>query len=253
VAAGTERGSAGEDGVGRLILVRHGESEGNQVRRFSVTSDIGLTELGIEQARAAGRRIAERFRPAALVASPFRRAQLTADLIAGEIGHRSAIRTEKDLRERSIGDLAGEPYDAMRRHPTFDPERFWEWRPPGGESLVDVAARAGRVLARLAADHPDDDVVVVSHGGVMLALCAHVEGGWYRPRVASNCELLVVAHDAGGGCGSRRSRRVRRAVLLEVRAAGPAATVAMAMAMRVGDEVPSVATSLLPLTRCRRS
>ena len=199
MGAGTESGSAGQGGRGRLILVRHGESEGNQVRRFSVTSDIGLTEVGVEQAREAGRRIADRFRPATLVASPFRRAQLTADLIAREIGHRSAIRTEEDLRERSIGELAGEPYDSMRRHPTFEPERFWEWRPPGGESLVDVAARAARVLERLAAEHPQDDVVVVSHGGVMLALCAHVEGGWYRPRVASNCELLLVTHASGGG------------------------------------------------------
>jgi len=186
-----------ESAAGRLILVRHGESEGNQVRRFSLSPDIGLTELGIEQARAAGRRIARSFRPTTVVASSFRRARLTAELIAREIGHAAEVLIEDDLRERSIGDLAGQAYDSMRHHPTYDPQRYWEWRPPGGESLVDVAARAGRVLDRLVARHPAEDVVVVSHGGVMLALCAHVEGEWTRPRVARNCELLVVSHAPG--------------------------------------------------------
>lgn len=182
---------------GRLILVRHGESEGNQVRRFSLSADIGLTELGVEQARAAGRRIARHFQATTVVASSFRRARLTADLIAGEIGHSAEVLIEDDLRERSIGELAGQAYDSMHSHPTYDPQRYWEWRPPGGESLVDVAARAGRVLDRLIASYPAEDVVVVSHGGVMLALCAHVEGDWKRPRVARNCELLIVTHAAG--------------------------------------------------------
>jgi broad specificity phosphatase PhoE len=182
---------------GRIVLVRHGESEGNQLRRFSVTPDIGLTEVGAAQAREAGRRIAAGFRPSAVVASPYRRARLTADLIAREVGHALPIRLEEDLRERSIGELAGETYDSMRHHPTFAPERFWEWRPPGGESLVDVAARACRVLDILAREHAGEDVVVVSHGGTMLALCAHVEGGWHRPRVAANCELVVFAHAPG--------------------------------------------------------
>lgn len=188
-----------ERGVGRLILVRHGESEGNQVRQFSVSPDIGLTERGVEQARDAGRRIAERFRPAILVASPYRRARLTAALIAEALGFAQPILVEEDLRERSIGELAGHPYDAMHVHPTYTPERFWDWRPPGGESLVDVEQRAGRVLRRIATAHPGDDIVVVSHGGVMLALCAHVEGGWSRPRVARNCELVVVEHDPAAG------------------------------------------------------
>ena len=75
------------DGFGRLVLVRHGQSEGNEARQFSVSPDILLTPRGEEQAREAGRIIAARFRPSAIVASPFRRARLTAALIAGELGH----------------------------------------------------------------------------------------------------------------------------------------------------------------------
>jgi probable phosphoglycerate mutase len=183
--------------AGRLILVRHGESEGNRAQRFSPNPDILLTEIGVEQARESGRLIGKHFRPTRVVASSYHRAQHTARLIAETVGYGGEILIEPDLRERGIGELAGQPYRAMREHPEYDVARFWDWRPGGGESLVDVQLRAGPVLARLAGAYPREDVVVVSHGGVMLALCAHVEGSWTRLRVARNCEILVVAHVPG--------------------------------------------------------
>jgi len=183
--------------AGRLILVRHGESEGNRAQRFSPNPDIRLTEVGVEQARESGRLIARHFRPTRVVASSYHRAQHTARLIAETVGYAGEILIEPDLRERGIGELAGEPYRSMREHPEYEVSRFWDWRPRGGESLADVQLRAAPVLVRLADAHPREDVVVVSHGGVMLALCAHVEGGWTRPRVARNCEILVVSHVPG--------------------------------------------------------
>jgi broad specificity phosphatase PhoE len=183
--------------TGRLLLVRHGESEGNRERRFSPNPHILLTELGVEQASATAAVIQAHFRPVRIVSSPFRRARDTAQIIAETIGHAASIVVEDDLRERSIGELAGKPYSAMRNHGEYLVERFWEWRPAGGESLVDVQARASRVLDALVASHPGEDVVVVSHGGVMLALCAYVEGSWTRLKVARNCELVVVEHLPG--------------------------------------------------------
>jgi broad specificity phosphatase PhoE len=183
--------------AGRLILVRHGESEGNRAQRFSPNPDIRLTEVGVEQARESGRLIASHFRPTRVVASSYHRAQHTAALIAEVVGYSGEVLIEPDLRERGIGELAGQPYRSMREHPEYDMSRFWEWRPGGGESLVDVQLRAAPVLVRLVEQFPQEDVVVVSHGGVMLALCAHVEGGWTRPRVARNCEILVVTHAPG--------------------------------------------------------
>jgi broad specificity phosphatase PhoE len=190
---GMPRGAAS----GRLILVRHGESEGNRAQRFSPNPDILLTEVGVEQARQTGITIARHFAPTRLVASSYHRAQHTARIIAETIGYGGEIAVEPDLRERGIGELAGQPYRSMREHPEYERTRFWEWRPAGGESLLDVQQRAAPVLVRLVEAHPGEDVVVVSHGGVMLALCAHVEGGWTRPRVARNCEVLVVTHAPG--------------------------------------------------------
>lgn len=183
-------------GGGRIYLVRHGQSEGNRERRFSPNPHIELTALGEEQARAAGRWLAARARPSRIVSSPFLRARSTAAWIAAELGFADEIELEPGLRERDIGELAGRPYAALLEHPSYDVERFWEWRPRGGESLDQVRLRAAPVLDRLAAS--PGDAVVVSHGGVMLALCAHVEGGWHRPRVARNCEIVLVERGRAG-------------------------------------------------------
>ncbi len=180
----------------RLLLVRHGQSEGNRVRQFSRDNHVDLTEQGEEQAREVGRLIATRFAPTRMVASPYLRTQRTARLLAEALGHFGPIDTEHGLREREIGALAGAPYTAMGEHPDFDPDRFWEWRPPGGESLADVVARAGPVVDDLLVRK--EQSVVVSHGGVMLALRAHINGHWEHSSVSGNCEVLVVVADGEG-------------------------------------------------------
>lgn len=184
------------DATVRLLLVRHGESEGNRLRQFSRDNDIDLTERGVEQARAAGRWISERFAPTRVVASPYHRTQRTARLLAEAMGHPGPIATERGLREREIGALAGAPYTAMRDDPTFDQARFWEWTPAGGESLLDVVERAAPVVDRLLAS--GEQAVVVSHGGVMLALRAYIDRHWNHWAVSRNCEILLVVSDATG-------------------------------------------------------
>jgi probable phosphoglycerate mutase len=179
--------------MGRLVLIRHGESEGNRARAFTLTPDVPITETGREQVRAAAEVIASRFTPVRMVSSPFRRARQTADIIAQRLA--LAVEVEEDLRERSYGTLAGQPYEAARRCADYDPESYWLWCPPGGgETLVSVAARAGAVLDRVARAVPDADVVVVSHGAVMMALWQHVTGSWRPGRVSPNAGLVVVEH-----------------------------------------------------------
>lgn len=178
------------DDTVRLLLVRHGESEGNRVRRFSKDNNVQLTENGMDQARAAGRRIAARFAPRRIVASPYDRTRHTARLLAETLGYDGEIEHDHALREREIGELAGAPYEAMREHPDYDPAIWWEWRPGGGESLADVVGRAGPAVDALLA--AETQTVVVSHGGVMLALRAHIDGHWEHFAVSGNCEILLV-------------------------------------------------------------
>ena len=182
--------------MARLILIRHGESEGNRDRIFTPTPEVGLTEAGRDQVRAAGEWIAARYAPARIVTSPFRRALQTAEIIAARLG--LPVSVEPDLRERSYGELAGQPYAAARLCGDYDPGSYWLWCPPGGgETLVDVAARAGAALDRVARATPHADVVVVSHGAVMMGLWRHVTGAWRQGRVSRNAGVVVVEHDGG--------------------------------------------------------
>lgn len=181
---------------GKLILVRHGESEGNRERRFTQTPDVALTDLGHEQALETGAFIARTFRVTRVVASPFRRAQQTAERIAAQVG--LAVDIEPDVRERDFGAFAGRPYESVFDDPVFHHGPRWEWRPEGGETLVEVQRRAAPAVRRIAATSPGQDVVVVSHGGVMMALSAHFAGTWEGIAVARNCGIIVVEHDDDG-------------------------------------------------------
>jgi broad specificity phosphatase PhoE len=181
--------------VGRVILVRHGESEGNRDRTFTQNPQVPLTAHGREQAHAAGLRIAQRYRPTRIVASPYLRAWQTAGLIAEVL--RLRVEAEADLREQSFGVFAGQPYDALLSDAAYHEGPRWDWRPQGGESLTDVYRRVVPVFEHVAAESSGRDVVVVSHGGVMLALCAFVTGSWDGVTVTPNAGIVVVEHRAG--------------------------------------------------------
>jgi probable phosphoglycerate mutase len=183
--------------------VRHGESEGNRERVFTRTPDVPITDRGRAQARAAGDWIAARCAPVRIVSSPFLRARQTAAILAEVLSLPRPVDVEEDLRERGYGELAGRPYAAVRALPDYDPAAYWRWCPPGGgETLVEVARRAGAVLDRVVHGAPPGDVVVVSHGAVMTALWWHVTGVWRAGRVVGNAGIIVAEHADGRWTGA---------------------------------------------------
>jgi broad specificity phosphatase PhoE len=178
---------------GRLILVRHGESEGNRDRTFTQHDAVALTDKGREQARLAGERIARLFSAARIVASPYERARHTAEIIGTIVD--LPVEFEPDLREQSFGVFAGRPYESLLSDAAFHEGPRWSWRPREGESLIDVYERAVPAMQRIARASAGEDVVVVSHGGVMLALCAFAGGGWETQSVAPNAGIVVIEHE----------------------------------------------------------
>lgn len=179
--------------MAKLILIRHGESEGNRIRHFTTTPEAQITEVGRLQARQAALLVAARFKPTLIIASPYLRARETARIIGEHFN--LPVEIEPDLREQSLGIFAGKPYESVREDPAFVVERSWEWRPHGGESQHDVRLRAAPVLDRIAREHHGRELIVVSHGGVMRALWAHVTGQWEGAHVPANCGIVLVEHD----------------------------------------------------------
>lgn len=179
--------------MGRILLVRHGESEGNLARRFTESDHVPLTDLGREQASRAAAILRAQFAPAQIVSSPFTRARQTAEIIASALS--LPIEIEPDLREQFLGDLHGQAYDAALKTPGFDSLPRWEWRPPAGETLVEVQTRAVFALLRIARASIGRDVVVTSHAGTIQACWAHVDGEWSAVPHIPNCGVVAIEHD----------------------------------------------------------
>ncbi len=182
--------------MGKLILVRHGESDGNVTRIFTTTPvTLALTERGREQAREAAHVIRRIANPSRVYASIYARARDTGRIIAEELGLPFEMR--ENLHERETGEYAGKPYESIFEAEGYDHTQPWMWVPPGGESYMHVRNRVGPVLDELKERYASEDVVVVSHGGVMFAMWAHVTGQWEGARVTPNCGIIVVEHRDG--------------------------------------------------------
>ena len=167
-----------------LVLVRHGQSEWNLKKLFTGWRDPELTDLGIEEARTAGRWLKNQgFSFDVAFTSNLRRAQHTCSLMLEELGQsRIDVLRSEALNERDYGDLAGLNKDDARER--WGDEQVRQWRrsydvpPPGGESLKDTAARVlpyyiQFILPRVM---NGERVVVAAHGNSLRALVMVLDG-----------------------------------------------------------------------------
>ncbi len=142
----------------RLILLRHGETEWSRSGQHTSTTDLELTDVGREQARAAAVTLAQlNLDNPLVVCSPRKRALETAELAGLHIDEVSPL-----LVEWNYGDYEGmTTHDIRTETPGW---LLWTYGCPGGESVDQVSMRADQAVA-YALDHmPDRDVVFVSHG-----------------------------------------------------------------------------------------
>jgi 2,3-bisphosphoglycerate-dependent phosphoglycerate mutase len=166
-----------------LVLVRHGQSDWNLKNLFTGWRDVGLTEKGVAQARAAGKRLkAQGLHFDIAFTSVLSRAQRTLDLVLEEMGETNiTVFKDQALNERDYGDLSGLNKDDARKK--WGEEQVHIWRrsydvaPPGGESLKDTAARVlpyyiQEILPRVLRG---DNVIVVAHGNSLRALVMVLE------------------------------------------------------------------------------
>ena len=155
----------------RLIVVRHGETAWNVDTRIQGHLDIPLNATGLWQARQLGDALAGEA-ISAIYPSDLLRARRTAQAVADTTG--AALVDEPDLRERAFGSFQGRTFAEVE---TEHPEQARRWRqrdpdyaPDGGESLRVLRERVVDTTHRLAARHPGELVLLVTHGGVLDVL-----------------------------------------------------------------------------------
>lgn len=198
-----------ENSTGRLVLLRHGQSQWNQENRFTGWIDVDLTEQGIEEARRAGRFLREAGFMFDIAYTSLLKRSLRSLWIGLDELDQMWLPVVKcwRLNERHYGALQGLNKDEMAaqygkeqvfawrrsftirppllavedpRHPRHDP-RYADIRPedlPGGESLEDSLKRAlpcleAEILPRVLRG---ERVLVVAHGNSLRALVKHLDG-----------------------------------------------------------------------------
>ena len=154
----------------RILLVRHGQSQGNAERRFGGHTATPLSEMGHRQAEATARALAAEG-VTAIYSSDLLRAVQTAEHCARATG--LPLTTTPALREQGYGVLEGRPSRELWDLVDWtDPH----WAADGGESLAELHARGGAYLKALCADPPAEVVALVTHGDTIRAAQAVVAG-----------------------------------------------------------------------------
>lgn len=183
-----------------LLLVRHGETNANASGTWQGSTDSPLNQRGRAQAEALAQWLAsENHAITAIYSSPLSRARQTAEIIAAQVGNQ-AIKLESGLQEFNLGDWEGLTYDELR----FE-KRLWDrmrddptFTPPGGESAWTFATRLLYSIRSIAANHPGETVIVVSHGGAIataLALIVTGDGQTWPDYQMLNCALSELVFD----------------------------------------------------------
>jgi alpha-ribazole phosphatase/probable phosphoglycerate mutase len=151
----------------RLFLIRHGQVEGFEAKRYNGQKNVALTAHGRQQLDL----VAERLKGVPLDAiwsSDLDRCRYGAERLAAP--RRLGVVYCAGVREVHAGDWEGLTWEELQsRYPTQWQARLDDivhYRIPGGESFHDAAQRVRPQLARLLATHPGQNVALVAHGGV---------------------------------------------------------------------------------------
>ncbi len=157
-----------------LLLVRHGETDWNRDGRWQGGSDTELNELGREQAQAVAEEIDD---VDVIYSSDLARASETAEIVARRLG--LDVNLDPRLRERGFGSWEG--LTTLEIQDRFaDEHRRWKAGESRGaddaEPFEEFAARIESFLQEALHRHPDETVLLVSHGGSIRVIHAVARG-----------------------------------------------------------------------------
>ncbi|MEK7234879.1 MAG: 2,3-bisphosphoglycerate-dependent phosphoglycerate mutase [Elusimicrobiota bacterium] len=167
--------------MGKLVLLRHGQSQWNLENRFTGWVDVSLSPLGEQEAHRAGKEL-KGIKFDLAFTSDLTRAQRTLSIILEEIGRKDLpVKKDKALNERHYGDLQGlDKAETAKKYGDAQVHiwrRSFDVRPPNGESLQDTANRTLPYFNEfiLPAATAGRNVLVCAHGNSLRAIVMELE------------------------------------------------------------------------------
>lgn len=171
----------------RVFLVRHGATTLTAEDRFAGETDVLLSDIGRDQLKMLGKRLAKE-KIAAVYASPMTRCMDSARFLAE--AHKLEVKARRGLREISHGRWEKKTRAEVEKQ---FPEEYGRWEndpftfaPEGGETGLAVTARALPTLLELVGSHPNQQIIVVSHKATIRLLVSALMGfdaRMYRDRL----------------------------------------------------------------------
>lgn len=161
-----------------VVLVRHGETPYNLVKRYQGHLDIPLNEVGIKQAKLLAKSLKD-YPIDVFVSSPLKRAYVTTEIVAKAHGATIAY-TDKRFSEIDYGDWAGEfVADLQVKYP--EQFKLWQERPwlitfPNGENLRDLQYRGRAALEDAVARYPGKTIFIGAHSHINTVILCSVLG-----------------------------------------------------------------------------
>ncbi len=183
-----------------LLLVRHGQTEGNKKRLYQGWSDTRLTEKGMLQAKQLALRLRER-KLDYIYSSPLGRALNTARAVNEY--HNLEIITVDNIKEIHFGDWENLSAEELKE---LYPNYMEKWRTncpkysaPGGESLEEAYSRINPWFERLIKDNSEGTILIVSHAGAIRAMISNLIGRGTESHwnyIIKNCSISTInVHD----------------------------------------------------------
>lgn len=186
-----------------ILLVRHGESEGNTAAVFTGHRGYPLTPMGHAQAEVTARYIRQNYCVDAVYSSDLPRAFQTAEHIALQYG--LPIVTDASLRELYGGQWENKCFTDL---PLQYPEDFAVWkndtihsRCTGGESVLELLDRVYNGVVAIAQKHPGQCIVIASHATPIRSLLWKLSGkepaAFQSMNFGCNCAVSALEFDNG--------------------------------------------------------
>ncbi len=181
----------------RLILVRHGTTIWNEEGKYQGVIDVPLSDKGRQEAKRVANRL-QNEDIKAVYSSHLVRARETAEIIARP--HGLPVKVIREIGEINFGDWEGLTSQEIIKQFGEDAYRLWLEDPgkveiSGGDRLSDFGERVLKGFNQVVQAHPEDTVVMVTHGGALMTLGCHLHGEdltCFRKYYHQNAAISVV-------------------------------------------------------------